>query len=57
MKMEAHCHLFVRYVPVRFEYLCIWIRVVILILCNEYYILSVVLSVIQGIALNTGVPP
>jgi hypothetical protein len=58
MKMEAHCYCASCCVTRKVEDLCNWIYVLIFdtiamitIFCN------VVLSVIQGVALNTGVLP
>jgi hypothetical protein len=57
MKMEAHCHFVFRRESIRFE-TCNWICDVIFDTIAMIPIFcTVVLSVIQGIALNTGVPP
>jgi hypothetical protein len=58
MKMEAHCYYALCYVTRKVEYLCNWIYVVIFeIIAMITIFYTVVLSVIQGIALNTGVLP
>jgi hypothetical protein len=58
MKMEANCHFVLCCDFVRFEPYVIWICIVIIdtiAMISKFH--TVVLSVIQGIALNTGVLP
>jgi F420-0:gamma-glutamyl ligase-like protein len=58
MKMEAHCYYASCCVFCKVEDLCNWIHVVIfdtIAMITIFY--TVVLSVIQGVALNTGVLP